>query len=151
MANLDNLIRWHEYVPDLGENRKLTPPFTVLLAVGLTKPDLQRLAEALEHLPEPKEGEDQQAAAEAKADALAKALAPHVKLGPEPLFVGNEAVDSLPKLLRLYMRMSAGAAAVLELALALRHFNGVGGQAQLFFERLSGGSGSTDQTSRAAR
>lgn len=157
MANLDNLIRWQAYAPDLGGNRELAKPFTVLLAVGLTKPDMQRLSEAIEALPKTPEPSAEQplvdhaAYLEARADGIAHALGAFVRLGPEPLTVGGEPIDTLAKLLRLYARIASGPVALLELVSALRYFNSAGGTAQLFFERLSGGSVSTEQTSRAAR
>jgi hypothetical protein len=153
VANLDNLIRWQEFRPDLGENRNLARPFYVELAVGLTKPDLQRLAEALDTLSktEVTEGADPVAHNEARAEKLAGALGEWVRMGPESLTVNGEAIDTLPKLLKLYARVSAGSVAMLELATALRWFNSTGGTTQLFFERLSGGSVSTEQASRAAR
>jgi hypothetical protein len=161
MANLDNLIRWQEFKPDLGENRRLKKPFHVLLAVGLSKLDLQRLMDSLEALKQkpPEEGEAQtsapelseEQAANAAAEKLAAALAPFVKLGSEPLTVNGEAIDTLAKLLKLYAQLPAGGAATLELAWALRYFNGIGGQSELFFERLSGGVAGTGQDQRAAR
>jgi hypothetical protein len=126
----------------------------VLLAVGLTKPDLQRLAEKLEGLDDeetPAGPADPVAQSEARAEKLAAALSDIVRIGPEPLTVNGQAIDSLPKLFRLYAQLSAGAMAMLEVATALRHFNSAGGTVQLFFERLSGGSISTDPTGRAAR
>jgi hypothetical protein len=159
MANLDNLIRWQKFLPDLGENRSLKKPFYVLLAVGLSKLDLQRLMDSLDALKPkpPAEGDapapevsEEQAANEA-AEKLAAALAPFVKLGSEPLVVNGENIDSLAKLLKLYAQLPAGGAATLELAWALRYFNGIGGQSELFFERLSGGVAGTGQDQRAAR
>lgn len=156
MANLDNLIRWQEFKPDIGENRRDKRPFYVLLAVGLSKLELQRLVDSLEALKPkpPAEGEapvSEEDAANAAAEKLAAALAPFVKLGDEPLTVGGEPIDTLPKLLKLYARLPAGGAAAVELAWALRYFNGVGGQSELFFERLSGGIAGTGQDRRAAR
>lgn len=162
MPNLDSLIRWQPYAPDLGENRESKRPFYVELAVGLTKADLAQLGESVSALAEEpadaanenkgaRTEDEMRARLEADADTLARALTPWVRLGKEPLSVNGEAVDTLPKLLRLYTRISGGAVAMLELATALRFFNTAGGKTQLFFERLSGGSVSTTPTGRAAR
>jgi hypothetical protein len=159
VANLDNLIRWQEFRPDIGENRRLKNPFFVKLAVGLTKPDLKRLAEAVDGSaatrPDdapPLTDDETQAALEQRAEKLAAALSEFVRLGDEPLTVNGEAIDTLPKLLKLYARVAGGPVAMLELATALRWFNTAGGQTQLFFGRLSGGFASTEaEDQRAAR
>ncbi len=159
MANLDNLIRWQRFEPDIGENRQQKRPFYVKLAVGLTKPDLKRLSEAVEDRSAPRADDappltddETQAALEQRAEKLAAALSEFVRLGDEPLTVNGEAIDTLPKLLKLYARIAGGSVAMLELSMALRWFNTAGGQTQLFFGRLSGGFASTEaEDQRAAR
>jgi hypothetical protein len=159
VPNLDSLIRWQEYKPDIGENRAAKRPFTVELAVGLTKADLLKLGEVSDAPLLPARADDApevtpeefEAAVDARVVTLATALTPFVRLGPEPLNVGGEPVDSLLKLLKLYTRLAAGPTALLELVSALRWFNTAGGTVQLFYGRLSGGSVGTTSTSRAAR
>jgi len=151
MAALSSLIRWQQYQPDIGENRSLARPFFVEIAVGLTKPNLQALSDVSEPplLPPRDESapavtpEELEAALQARVDALAAALAPYVRMGTEPLSVDGVAVDTLPKLLKLYTGLAAGPVALLELPSAVRWFNTAGGATQLFFERLSGGFAST--------
>lgn len=156
MANLSNLIRWQRFEPDLGENRTLPKPFYLEVAVGLTKPELLQLGEAIDApvLPSREDGapepspEEVEAALVAKADKLAVALAPWVRFGSEPLAINGEPVTTLTQLLRLYIRAASGAVGLLEVPMALRWFNGAGGgTTQLFFERLSGGFVSTTQPS----
>jgi hypothetical protein len=65
--------------------------------------------------------------------------------------VNGELIDTLPKLLKLYTQLADGVTRMLELPIALRHFNSGGGAVQLFFERLSGGSVGTTDSKRAAR
>jgi hypothetical protein len=159
MPKLDNLIRWQEYKPDIGANRESERPFVLLLAVGLTKTDLAKLGEVSDAplLPERAPGapevtpEELEAAVAKRVEALAAALNHFVKLGPEPLFVGGEAVDSLQKLLMLYTRLAGGAVAMLEVVTALRWFNTAGGTVELFYARLSGGPVTTTGAKRVAR
>lgn len=149
MANLETLIRYQRFAPDLGANRELEKPFFVELAVGMTKLQLKALADTVDTVDEKATGMGDEEYLEHAVKKMADALAPYVKMGTEPLVVNGKRIETLSELLTLYATLASGPAAMLELSTALRWFNSIGGATALFFERLSGGSVSTTPRSGA--
>ncbi len=146
MAELSHLNRWERFSPDIGDNRSLKAPFYLEVASGLPRVQLEAFSEGLTAAVE----EAAAAGSEReKAEVYAKAFAPYVRMGREPLCIGGKAYPTLADYLELITSM-AGSYNHLELGHAVRDFNSVAGTRRLFFERLSGGSTGTPSPSNGS-
>lgn len=141
MAEISRTFRWQRFVPDLGDNRDLPKPFYLEVAVGITREQLDQLLAAGKELHE-KAYVDGPAGVVAAVDDLAKMLSPFIRMGKEPLVVDGKTVASLRDYLELCASMP-NLVNALELPMAVRFCNQLGGDQELFFERLSGGFSST--------
>lgn len=135
MAELKRTFRWQPYVPEIGENRDLEKPFFLEVAVGLTREKVDELARLGSELMGKKYEPD---SLDQQLDDLTKMFEPFVRLGAEPLLVNGEAVKDLRGYLALCAKMP-DLVNILELPMAVRMANTLGGTQELFFERLSGG------------
>lgn len=145
MAELKRTFRWQEYKPDIGENRELEKPFALEVAVGLTKEKLDELLALGKRITEKLYA---QGSLDEQLDDLTKMLEPFVRLGPEPLIVNGARVEDLRGYLKLCASMP-DLVNMLEVPMAVRMVNSLGGPQELFFERLSGGFSTTRSRSAA--
>lgn len=152
MPNLRTTVRWERYAPDLPGNRANKPPFYFEIAADLTKEQfisVQRDLEAVDEFPEPPKDEtEEQALARVKLEddervkRSAKALAPYVKMGVEPLTIDDVPIKSLEDYFAAVSKFQSKFF-YREPASILGQLNNLGGDGGFFSARLSGGRSST--------
>ncbi len=163
MAALDSIHTWERWAPNIGDNRKRTPPVLFLeLATGLTAAQLAGVGAKLRELgklelvfpdtadmtPEQVEAGRREALEGFKASVRAvwvEALAPYVRVEGGPHTVQGLPLATLEDYVKLVQtRADFGFAALQALREALDSFNGFEGPDELFSPRSSGGARSTD-------
>jgi hypothetical protein len=168
MANLDSIHTWERWAPNIGDNRKRTPPALFLeLATGLTAAQLAGVGAKLRELtklqlafpdsaeltPEQVEAGRREAVEAFKAavrGVWVEALGAHVRVEGGPHTVQGQPLATLDDYVKLVQqRADFGFAALQALREALDSFNGFEGPDELFSPRSSGGARSTERQSAA--
>ena len=146
MAKLEYLHHWARYVPDIGDNRSLEKPFFLEVATGMSAADFRKLFEDLSASRDAvtaREGHTNADLAAAQAEVLARV----VRLGSEPLVVGDRPIATLAEYCDLgFAHLGVPYTEMLQ---AVQKYNSVGEAHQPFFERRSGGSPTTPEQSAA--
>lgn len=135
MPNL-SLERWERYIPALGDNKEQQRPFFLRIRAGMTKTEYDAFL---------RRWKDWIDARVDSAETLATVFEGVLALGDEPLSIAGAPMADLAGLLGLLLTQLDGAV-LHEIFGAIRWFNTVEGQQELFYERRSGGDGFTSTT-----